>query len=69
MSHQVSEAIKILYSKDTLLNFKSEYLATNISRIKIDDSMFEKKKKEKIEAEVERLEKEMMEKFRKENLQ
>jgi hypothetical protein len=66
LSRQVSEAIKILYSKDTLLNSKSEYLANNISRITIEDNIFEKKKKEKIEAEVERLEKEMMEKFRKE---
>ena len=65
LSRQVTEAIKIMFSKDELLNSKSEYLANNISRITIEEDVFDRKRKERFEEEVEKLEKEMLDKFRK----
>ena len=35
LSQQIGEAIKILYTPDTILNSKSEYLSNNIPRLTI----------------------------------
>ena len=43
LSRQIGEAMKILFSKDKLLNSKNEYLANNISRVMVDEDKYEKK--------------------------
>ena len=40
----MSEAIRILYSKDQLLNSKNEYLSNNITRVTVDQDKFERMK-------------------------
>ena len=49
LSRQVAEAIRILTTKDRILNSKNEYLDNCIPRITIDESKLERMKREKAE--------------------
>ena len=44
LSRQIGEALKINYSKDTLLNSKSEYVKNCLTRLTIEGSSWEKVK-------------------------
>ena len=56
LSRQIGEAMRIFYSKDSLLNSKNEYLQNCISRITINEESWERKTRERREEEEERLE-------------
>ena len=60
----MSEAMRILYSKDQLLNSKNEYLSNNIARVTVDQDKFERKKNELEEERKLLAEKEMFEDFK-----
>ena len=47
LSRQVAEAINIQYTKDQLLNSKTEYMANCLTRICIKENRFEEEKREK----------------------
>ena len=51
MSRQIGEAIKILYTPDTIPNSKNEYLSNNIPRLTILEVDWERKKREREEEE------------------
>jgi hypothetical protein len=55
LSRQVAEAIKIHYSRDELLNSKNEYNANCLTRIVVEEEVYERKKRERKE-EMEELE-------------
>ena len=64
LSRQVSEAVKIHYSPDELLNSKNEYNANCIARVCVDETKFEKKKREKMESIEESRDKKAWEEFK-----
>jgi hypothetical protein len=49
LSRQVAEAIRIHYSNDTLLNSKNEYNANCLTRLVVEESLIERKKREQRE--------------------
>ena len=55
LSRQIGEAIKILYSKDHLLNSKTEYMNNCLTRIAIPEENWEKNERKRRESEEERL--------------
>ena len=57
MSRQVAEAIRIHYATDELLNSKNEYNANHLSRVIVDEDVYTKKKREKMEEIAELVEK------------
>jgi hypothetical protein len=64
LSRQIGEALRILYSKDRILNSKSEYLQNNISRLTIEEDAWERKERSRQEEEQERVEKSEVEDFK-----
>ena len=64
LSRQIGEAMKILFTKDKLLNSKNEYLANNISRVMVDEDKYEKKRREIREEKLEAEEKKALEDFK-----
>ena len=46
---QIGEALKINYSKDELLNSKSEYIKNCLTRLTIEESSWEKNERERLE--------------------
>ena len=64
ISRQVTEAIQIMHSKDDLLNSKSEYSFNTISRITLEENELDTKKRAKLDEEVVKLEKHLLERFR-----
>ena len=65
LSRQIGEALRILYSKDRILNSKSEYLHNTISRLTIEEDTWERKERSRKEEEQELIEKLQVEEFRK----
>ena len=55
LSRQVGEALKIFYSKDRLLNSKSEYVQNCLARITVNEANWERKERERREEEEEKL--------------
>ena len=55
LSRQVAEAIRIHYTGDVLLNSKNEYNANHLSRVVVEENVFQRKKRERQE-EVEEME-------------
>ena len=51
MSRQISEAILIHYSKDKLINSKNEYNSNCLARVTVEESVYERKKRERKEEE------------------
>jgi hypothetical protein len=45
LSRQVAEAIRIHYSKDTLLNSKNEYGSNHLARVMVEEDAYSKKKR------------------------
>ena len=64
LSRQVAEAVMIHYSKDILLNSKNEYNTNCLARVKVDESRYEQKNRERMEALEEAKEKEAWAKFK-----
>ena len=64
---QVSEAVMIHYSQDILLNSKNEYNANCLTRLRVDETKFEQKTREKLEAMEEAKEKEAWKNFKNKN--
>ena len=64
LSRQVGEALRIFFSKDELLNSKSEYVQNNISRVVVNEENWERKERERREEEEEEKEKKRLESFR-----
>ena len=64
LSRQIGEAMRILFSKDKLLNSMNEYLSNNINRVVEDEDKYEKKKREMREEKTELEEKKALEEFR-----
>ena len=65
LSRQIGEALRIHHSRDTLLNSKSEYLSNCITRITVEEDVWERRERSRREEEDERLEKLEVERFRK----
>ena len=65
LSRQISEAIRIHYSVDNILNSKSEYMSNKISRLTIEEDAWERKERSRLEEEEEKVAKEEVEKFKK----
>ena len=63
MSRQIGEALRILYSKDRILNSKSEYRQTKISRPTIEEDAWERRERSRQE----RSEKSKVEEFKRKN--
>ena len=49
LSRQIGEALRIHFSPDIILNSKSEYLDSCITRLTIEESQWERKEREKNE--------------------
>ena len=64
LSRQVGEAMRILYTRDQILNSKNEYLSNNITRITVDGDKLERRRKDFEEAKEEADEKEAFERFK-----
>ena len=64
LSRQVTEAVMIHYSPDILLNSKNEYNANCLARVKVDESRYEQKNRERMEALEEAKEKEAWSTFK-----
>jgi hypothetical protein len=68
MSRQVAEAIRTQHTKDNILNSKCEYLQNCITRLTVNEEVWERKERERREEETEKEEANKLEKFRKEKL-
>jgi hypothetical protein len=64
LSRQVTEAVMIHYSQDILLNSKNKYNANCLARVKVDESKYEQKSRERLEATEEAKEKEAWANFK-----
>ena len=51
LSRQIAEAILINYSKDSLLNSKNEYNSNCLARVTVEETIYEKKRRERKEEE------------------
>ena len=64
LSRQVREALSIFYSKDELLNSKSEYVNNCISRVSVPESDWERKERFRMDEEEDLREKEAVNNFK-----
>ena len=64
LSRQVSEALRIQNSTDTLLNSKNDYASNCLARVVVDMSKYERRKQERLEDEKEELEARRLENFK-----
>ena len=67
LSRQVAEAIRIHYSKDTLLNSKNEYGSNRLARVMVEEDAYSKKKRGRKEEMEEVMEKRRWEQFKEEH--
>ena len=51
LSRQIAEAILIHYSKDSLLNSKNEYNLNCLARVTVEETMYDRKRRERKEEE------------------
>ena len=63
LSRQVGEAITTMYSRDILLNSKSEYMYNCLTRVNVDERDCERMERERLEEWNEKVEKEKLENF------
>ena len=68
MSRQVAEAIRIQHTKDNILNSKCEYLQNCITRLTVNEEVWERKERERREEETEKEEADNLERFKREKL-
>ena len=66
LSRQIGEALRINFSKDILLNSKSEYNTNSLTRISIQEDAWERRERGRREKEEEELVKRNVEMFMKE---
>ena len=64
LSRQISEALRIHYSVDNILNSKSEYMSNKISRLTIEEDAWERKERSRLEEEEEKVAKKEVESLR-----
>ena len=64
LSRQIGEALRISYSKDTLLNSKAEYMANSLSRLTMKEDPWELRERTRKEEEMEELIKKQVEEFK-----
>ena len=69
LSRQVAEAMDIFYSRDRILNSKSEYIKNCISRLTLNETEWERKERERREEADELIKKDEIEKFKKDILE
>ena len=65
LSRQISEALRINLSRDVLLNSKGEYGHNNVSRLTVQEDVWERRKNDRLAEEQEELIKKQVEEFRK----
>ena len=65
LSRQIGEALRIHYSKDVILNSKSEYMSNTISRLTIEKDAWERKERSRLEEEQDKMDIERVEAFKK----
>ena len=65
LSRQIGEALRINYSKDTLLNSKAEYMANSLTRLTMKEDPWELKERTRKEEVMEELNKKQVEEFKK----
>ena len=65
MTRQISEAMRINFSKDVLLNSKGEYGGNSVSRLTVQEDAWERRERGRQEEELEELNKKKVEEFRK----
>ena len=68
MSRQVAEAIRIQHTKDNILNSKCEYLQNCITRLTVNEEVWERKERERREEETEKEEADNLERFKRDKL-
>ena len=51
LSRQIGEALRINYTKDNILNSKLEYMSNSVSRLTIDEDVWERKVRSRKEEE------------------
>ena len=68
LSRQIGEALKINFSKDILLNSKSEYNNNSLNRISIQEDAWERRERGRQEEEEEKLVKRNVEDFRRKKM-
>ena len=64
LSRQIGEALRINFTKDTILNSKNEYLSNTVSRLTIEEDAWERRERSRQEEEQEELLKRSVEEFR-----
>ena len=64
LSRQISEALRINMSRDSLLNSKREFGHNSVSRLTVTEDMRERRERERLEEEQEELNKRMVAQFR-----
>ena len=64
LSRQVAEALRIMNSKDVLLNSKNEYASNCLSRVCVDMDKYERRKQERREEEQEKADLRKLEEFK-----
>ena len=65
LSRQIGEALRINYTKDNILNSKSEYMSNTVSRLTIEEDAWERKQRSRKEEEDEEMNKRKVEEFMK----
>jgi hypothetical protein len=64
LSRQISEALRINHSKDVLLNSKGEYGFNSVSRLTVQEDVWERRERDRLDEEQEELNKKQVEEFR-----
>ena len=64
MSRQIGEAMKINFSKDSLLNSKLEYVKNCLTSLIIEESSWDRSERERMEEQEETTEKATIERFK-----
>ena len=64
LSRQISEALRINLSKDVLLNSKGEYGNNSVSRLTVQEDVWDRRERDRLEEEQEELNKKQVEEFK-----
>jgi hypothetical protein len=62
LSRQISEALRINFSKDVLLNSKGEYGNNTVSRLTVHEDAWKRRERDRLEEELEELNKKQVQK-------
>ena len=64
LSRQIGEALRIHYTKDIILNSKSEYQSNSITRLTIEEDAGERRERSRLEEEEDKMAKDIVERFK-----